>query len=641
METLSQLEFQPYESYLRVATACPEVNIADVATNTTRITELYKEATAQGVALVVFPELSLTGYSIGDLVQQQSLLKQARTGLQQLAEQTRGSETTMVVGLPLQVDNALYNCSAVLADGDIKGLVPKQNLPTYGEFYEKRWYQTWQQPNTAVRVGQQDVPFGTELLFDIGGAKIGVETCEDLWVAEAPSIQQAQHGALVIANLSASPELVGKAAYRRQLVAMQSAKLMAGYVYAGSDWTESTMDVVMGGHQLIAENGRLLAERKPFTKDERLRVADIDIDHLKHDRLRDTNFVNKVGWQVVKTVVGTPEFVPSPHINPHPFLPTWENETERAERLQSIIDIQAHGLAGRLQATKTPYVHLGLSGGLDSTLAFLVACRSAEIIGVPPKDLIRTYTMPGVASSDRTQNNAVKLAQLYNVPNQVVPIDQLAHQMHKAIGHDGQTQDVTYENVQARIRTEILFNKGNQLQGINLGTGDLSEIALGWCTFNADHMSHYHVNAGVPKTLVRHLVRHITDNQAGAEARDILLDILDTPVSPELTRAAKGEIDQKTEDIIGPYELHDFFLYYLIRWGDEPAKIRFLANQAFEGVYQPEEINKWLMVFYKRFAFSQFKRSSLPDGAKVGSVALSPRGDWRMPSDLYNTAIWE
>ena len=636
------IEYQPSDSYLRVATACPEVNVADVATNVARISELYKEAIEQRVDLVVFPELSLTGYTLGDLVQQNTLLKKAEKGLHQLAINTSRFCPDMIVGLPLRVGNGLYNCAAYIADGEVKGIVPKQNLPTYAEFYEKRWYKAWDGPNTTVQIGGQEIPFGNELLFDINGVKVGVETCEDLWVAEAPSIQQAQHGALVIANLSASPELVGKRAYRQQLVAMQSAKLMAGYVYAGCDWTESTMDIVMGGHQMIAENGRMIAERKPFTKGERIMVADIDVDHLEHDRIKDTNFVNKIGWQVVKTQVERLEFEPNPNVNPHPFLPNWENEEQRAERLQSIIDIQAHALAARVRISHTKKLHLGLSGGLDSTLAFLVACRAAEILDMEPKDLLLTYTMPGEASSDRTQNNAVKLAELYGIPNEVLPIDQLTNKMLESLGHDGESQDITYENVQARMRTSILYNKGNQLGGLNLGTGDLSEIALGWCTFNADQSSHYHVNAGVPKTLVRHLVKHVADHLATPEAKAILDDIIDTPVSPELVRAGNGEIEQKTEDIIGPYELHDFFLYNLIRWGDEPAKISFLAKQVkFDTDYTPEEIDKWLNVFLRRFANSQFKRSMMPDGAKVGSVALSPRGDWRAPSDLFNAAVWD
>jgi len=633
--------FNPNQAYLRVATACPEVSVADVETNLERIAAFYDEAVSQGAALVVFPELSISGYSIQDLVQQNSLLKKAEVGLIKLADKTENLSSAMIVGLPLRVGNATYNCAAVLAEGKVKGLVPKQNLPTYGEFYEKRWYQSWDNENTTVVIDGQEVPFGNDLLFDIDGVKTGVEICEDLWVLEPPHIKQAQNGALITVNPSASPELVGKAVYRRDLVRMEAAKMIGGYIYAGCDWTESTMDVVMGGHQIIAENGRILAERRPFDDKQTTLLADVDVEHLQHDRSRDTNFANKIGMQVVSTTVGRPEFIPNPNVNPHPFLPGGETDEQRGERLQSIIDIQAHGLARRIKTQNLRKVHLGLSGGLDSTLAFLVAIRASQIIGRKPKDVIRTYTMPGKASSDRTQNNAVDLADLYDIPNEVIPIDQLSENMLEAIGHELDEQDITYENTQARMRTAILLNKANQLGGIVLGTGDLSEIALGWCTFNGDHISHYHVNAGVPKTLVRHLVHHVADQASNPAVKKTLLDILDTPVSPELVAEQEGKISQKTEDIIGPYELHDFFLYQLVRWGDSPDKIRFLANQAFTDIYTDTEINKWLGEFLKRFAFSQFKRSVMPDGAKVGSVALSPRGDWRMPSDLVNQAVWQ
>ncbi len=632
--------FNPADSYIRLATACPEVSVADVKTNIVAISELYAQASQDGAALIVFPELSITGYSLGDLVQQNALLLQAEKGLGELAAASKNSDTAMVVGLPLRVSNSLYNCAAVIAKGEIKGIVPKQNLPASGEFYEKRWYKTWDQPTTTLTIDGKNVPFGNDLLFDVGGVKTGVEVCEDLWVLNAPHIDQVNNGALVIANPSASPELVAKAAYRRDLVRIDSAKMIGAYVYAGCDWTESTTDVVMSGHQIIAASGRIVAERRPFQPNTRVMMADIDIDHLRHDRLRDTNFVNKLGSTVVQVTVERPEIEPAADINPHPFLPGGETNEQHAERLQSIIDIQAHGLARRIKQKGLRTIHLGLSGGLDSTLAFLVGVRAAEIVGEEPKSILKTYTMPGEASSDRTQTNAVKLAKLYGIDNEVVPIGELTNKMLEALRHTGE-QDITYENAQARTRTTFLYNKANQLGGIVLGTGDLSEIALGWCTFNADQSSHYHVNAGVPKTLVQHLVQHVATTTLDSQARTVLQDILDTPVSPELVSEKDGQISQKTEDIIGPYELHDFFLYQLIRWGDTPAKVQCLAEKAFQDSYEPEEISKWLQVFTTRFIFSQFKRSVMPDGVKVGSIALSPRGDWRMPSDLYNTAVWQ
>lgn len=628
------------DAYIRVASACPTVRVADVAANVAQVGTWYTAAVDAGAAVVVFPELCITGYSLGDLVQHATLLHQARAGLMALAQVTVSQATAMVVGLPLALGNAIYNVAAVLAAGRIIGIVPKQHLPTYGEFYEKRWYQVWSSANTTVRIGDSDVPFGTHLVFDVAGVPLGVEICEDLWVNHAPSATLVDHGALVIVNPSASPELVAKASYRRNLVTMQSATLVCGYVYAGCDWTESSMDVVMSGHQLIASNGRVLAERAPFATDARLLVADIDIEHLQFDRRRDSNRPNAVHYTHVVATTTRPQITPRPTVTAHPFLPADEHEQARNERLSHILHIQAHGLAQRIHATRAPRIHLGLSGGLDSTLAFLVACQTAQILGRTAADMLCTYTMPAAASSERTQSNAVQLATLHGVPNQVIPIGALVTQQLHALGHDGVTQDITYENVQARLRTSILFNKANQLGGFLLGTGDLSEIALGWCTFNGDHMSHYHVNAGVPKTLVRHLVQRIA-RQCDAAIAAVLYDILDTPVSPELTTTTPGDVSQKTEDIIGPYELHDFFLYQLVRWGDSPAKIAFLAAHAFTGVYDSATIQTWLQVFVRRFAGSQFKRSVMPDGPKVGSVALSPRGDWRMPSDLHNAALWQ
>lgn len=632
---MEHYKFSAQKSYARVATACPEVSVANVDQNATSISELYNDAAKQGASLVVFPELCLTGYSIGDLVMNRSLLAAAKEVLGNLATLTNSSATTAVVGLPLEVGNALFNCAAVIADGEIKGIVPKKHLPSYGEFYEKRWYKSWDQPNALVSINGQQVPIGNDLLFDIGGVPVGVEICEDLWSEDPPSRKLAEHGALIIANPSASPELVGKATYRRQLVGQQSARLILGYLYAGADSSESTMDTVMGGHQIIAENGRILAERRPFSENQSLTFADIDLDHLRHDRRRNTNTANRFGMPVIATLFERPIIDPRPNVAMHPFLPSTEDKAKQQERLQTIVDIQAYGLVGRLKAVGTKQIHLGLSGGLDSTHALLVACKTAEIMGLDPDKLIRTYTMPGMASTERTQSNAVKLAAALNVPNEVIPISDLAQRNLGAIGHNTLDQDITYENAQARARTTVLFNKANQLGGIVLGTGDLSEIALGWATYNGDHMSHYNVNAGVPKTLMRALVDYLADTyDEQSKPRRLLKDILNTPVSPELTTSVRGTISQETEAIIGPYELHDFFLYHLIRWGEAPDKIRFLAETAFRQYYQPDEISKWLGVFLKRFTANQFKRSAMPDGPKVGSVALSPRSDWRMPSDL-------
>lgn len=629
--------FNPQEQYLRAATACPEVYVGDVDANVAAITELYQDAQQNQTALVVFPELSITGYSLGDLVQQPVLLDRAKQGLLQLAEQTTDSETAMIVGLPLAVNNALYNCAAVLSKGEIRGIVPKTNLPNYKEFYEKRWYQSWDDDNRDIVIGNQTVPFGTEQLFEVAGAKVGIEICEDLWVANPPSTRLAEAGATVIANPSASPELVGKSDYRRQLVGQQSARLLLGYLYAGCDYTESTMDIVMSGHQLIAENGALLAQREPLNQDKRLQTADIDLAHLQNDRLRDTNTANNFLPVVDCDITPTQEDLRR-YINPHPFNPSPEKAFETFE---TILTIQAAGLEKRLRERPNKKVVLGLSGGLDSTHALLVVCRTARRMGIEPGELIETITMPGEASSEQTQSNAVALAKALGIPNEEIPIGELAQQQLKALGHDGVTQDVTYENVQARLRTSILFNRVNQVGGLVLGTGDLSEIALGWCTFNGDHMSHYNVNASIPKTLVRALVDHESNQAALTPAQAILKDIIDTPVSPELVKAEGEAISQKTEELIGPYELHDFFMYHFIRWNDAPNKIQYLAEKAYAEKYEPEVINKWLSVFMQRFFGNQWKRSVAPDGPKVGSVSYSPRGDWRMPADMVISNVWQ
>ncbi len=625
--------YAPRTDYIRVATASPEVAIGDVKTNLQRTVELYNNAVAESVSLVVFPELGLTGYSIQDLVGQPALLKAAKDGLLAFSEATKDTQTAAIVGLPLSVNNAIYNCAAVIANGTIQGIVPKQNLPTYNEFYEKRWYQAWdaQKTNTMIRIGNEVVPFGTQQLFTIAGQSVGVEICEDLWVPRQPGTELAANGALIIANPSASPETVAKSAYRRQLVSQTAGRNMVGYVYASADSSESTSEIVMSGHQIINELGSTLAERAPFSAVQRLMIADIDTQHILHDRRHTTNFPNDFSITPTETGIEAHQTDLRRSIDAEPFIPKGTTE-QIAERLDTILNIQATGLAVRLKSTGIKKIVLGLSGGLDSTLALLVALKAGDQLGLSPAELVHTLTMPGKASSERTQSNAAQLAAALGVPNEEIPIAGLSADQLKALGHKG-SEDVTYENTQARIRQALVFNKANQLHGLALGTGDLSEIALGWCTYNGDHMSHYNVNASIPKTLVRSLVRH-AGASLPAEAQNILHDILDTPVSPELTGDG-ASISQETEDLIGPYELHDFFLYHFLRFKEPEAKIGYLAVKAFEGRRTEEEIKKWLNVFFTRFYQNQWKRQAMPDGAKVG-ISLSPKGDWRMaPEAVY------
>ena len=622
-------DYSPKQDFLRVATATPEVSIGDVATNIEAIKKLYANAVEAKASLVVFPELSITGYTIQDLVAQPSLLKAAKLGLSNIAEATAHQNTAAVVGLPFKVGNAMYNCAAVVSEGAIRGIVPKQNLPTYNEFYEKRWYQTWDNnPNTIVTVNGVNVPFGTEQLFAIGDELVGIEICEDLWVPEQPSTRLIANGATLIANPSASPEAVAKAQYRRGLVANTAARNVTGYIYSSADQTESTAEIVMGGHAMMNELGTMLEERLPFTPPRRLMTADIDMQHIAHDRLKTTNFPNRQDITPINTFVMPAQDTLQRHIDANPFIPKGSIEDVN-ERLDTILNIQATGLAMRLRSAHIKKIVLGLSGGLDSTLALIAAIRAADVLEMKPGDLIHTLTMPGTASSDRTQNNAINLATSLGIANEEIAIADLASAQLEAINHAGE-EDVTFENTQARIRQALVFNKANQLSGLALGTGDLSEIALGWCTYNGDHMSHYNVNASIPKTLVRSLVQHAAE-KLPQNAAAILHDIIDTPVSPELTGDGKT-ISQETEDLIGPYELHDFFLYHHLRWLEPKAKIGYLAIKAFEGQRTPEEVNKWLEVFMKRFYQNQWKRQAMPDGAKVG-ISLSPKGDWRMPAE--------
>ncbi len=624
---LSRPEYSPKEDFIRVATATPEVAIGDVETNVNRIAALYEQAVNQDVSLVVFPELSITGYTIQDLVQQPQLLSDAERGLAHLAKLTAERNTAAVVGLPVALGNAIYNCAAVVADGEIKGITPKQNLPTYNEFYEKRWFQSWDDnQNTTTTIDDTPVTFGRKQLFTIAGATVGIEICEDLWVPEQPSIELVKQGATLIANPSASPEVVTKASYRRQLVGNTAARLVTGYIYAGADSSESVSDIIMSGHAMINESGNMLAERKPLTRQSnRLLIGDIDKQHLLFDRRKSTNYPVDHDIVPTSTDIAATQTDLRRDIDPLPFIPKGNQEIV-TERLDEILDIQATGLAQKLTESGVPKVVLGLSGGLDSTLALLVAVRAATFLDRPAGDMIHTLTMPGEASSDRTQNNAVRLADSLGIPNEEIPISQLANLQLNAIQHHGD-QDITYENTQARLRQAFVFNKGNQIGALALGTGDLSEVALGWCTYNGDHMSGYNPNATIPKTLVRSLTKHAS-TRLDATSRAIVEDILDTPISPELTGNG-ADVSQKTEDIVGPYELHDFFLYHHVRWMEPKRKIGFLAVKAFEDLYEPDEVHKWLDVFMHRFYANQWKRQAMPDGAKVG-LSLNPKGDFRM-----------
>lgn len=619
------------KSYIRIATACPLVSIANPAENRKNIAAIYRKAAEQSVSVVAFPELAITGYTIGDLVQQKQLLLEAKEALLALAGETNGSNTAIIVGLPFVVNDNLYDVAAFLANGEIKGIVPKSNLPAYNEFYENRWYKTWEGENIRIDLGGREVLFGTKILFDVDHVLCGIEICEDLWIATQPSEFLVKNGAKVIFNPSASPEQIGKTTYRQDLVKMQSGRLLCGYAYAGCDQSESTAEIVMGGHQVIAANGVILSEKQPFERKE-LFVTDVDVDHLEYDRRRQ-KFETLHTIEVIETTLKRSQTGLLVKIEKSPFLPD-ESEESRSKRLDTVIAIQAQGLARRLITTNNKRLVLGLSGGLDSTLAVLVAMEAAKIIGQTPAETITAISMPGPASSDRTQDNAAKLAASLGIPCKIIPIEPMIRAEFSALEHSGK-QDIAYENIQARARTSILFNYANMSEhpAIVLGTGDLSEIALGWSTYNADQQSHYNVNASVPKTMVRGLVAHYA-KRLGGTALEIVSDIVATPISPELTKDDQATITQNTEDIIGPYELHDFFLYYQQRWGDTPEKIAALAKHAFGETYNEETIAKWLTTFRRRFRTSQFKRDNMPNGPKIGAVSLSPRGDWRMPSDI-------
>ena len=629
------------DGFLKAAALSPALRVADCAYNTQQIIAQLKDAAARGVKLAVFPEFCLTGYTCGDLFLQHTLQQGALTGLQSILDASRELDVVALVGLPLLVRGKLYNVAAVLCRGRLLGLVPKTYLPNYGEFYEKRQFTPGSTEVEWVTVCGQQVPFGTSLLFrccEMPSFVLGVEICEDLWSALPPSTFHALAGATVVANLSASDETVGKAEYRRALVQNQSARLLCGYLYASAGHGESTQDMVFGGHDLIAENGTLLSEALPFAGG--WAETEIDCQRMESERARNTSFEPSAeGYQTVEFHLELTETPLTRWVDPTPFVP--HDQRLRAQRCELILKMQADGLAKRLEHARAKTAVIGISGGLDSCLALLVAVRALKQLGRPTTDVL-AVTMPCFGTTRRTRSNAEILCDELHVSFREIDIAATVHSHFADIGQDEKVLDVTFENGQARVRTLELMDLANRTGGLVVGTGDLSELALGWATYNGDHMSMYGVNASVPKTLVRHLVQYEADIAASETLKTVLLDILDTPVSPELLPAKEnGDIAQKTEDLVGPYELHDFYLYHVLRFGFGPEKIFRLAKAAFAGraEYPDSVLYKWLRNFYWRFFAQQFKRSCLPDGPKVGSVTLSPRGDWRMPSDAA-AALW-
>lgn len=638
-------------SFIRVASVAPELRVADVSFNTSQIRAAIDVAAMRGASIVLFPELSITGYTCADLFAQSLLLSKARQALRTLASDTRDSGVHAIVGLPLAMKGRLYNCAAFIGGGSVLGIVPKRFLPNSGEYYEDRWFTSGATlAPTQVDMDGEAVPFANNLLFTAGNVPsctLGIEVCEDLWAVEPPSGGQALAGATLIFNPSASNELLGKKAYRQNLIRSQSARCLAAYVYAASGPGESSTDLVFSGHCMIAENGVTLAESERFHFDTQIICADIDLDRLEHERLCSSSFSFATSNTVYQTVVfrnaASARTLERPGAlrpnSPAPFVPT--DPQVRAATCREIFAIQSAGLAKRIKHTAVEKVIIGISGGLDSTLALLAAAHAFDVLGLDRTGIIGV-TMPGLGTSQRTKTNAEELVGLIGANLQVISIHDAVKQHFVAIGHDERLLDVTYENAQARERTQILMDLANKLGGLVVGTGDLSEAALGWCTFNGDHMSMYHVNVGVPKTLVRYIIEWCADTEFSGKTSDVLRDICATPVTPELLpMGADGKHQQITEDIVGPYELHDYFLYQLVRHGQRPAKILYLAELAFGHRYDRATLLRWLQVFVTRFFGQQFKRSAMPDGPKVGSVALSPRGDWRMPSDATATAWLE
>ena len=633
--------------FVRVAAAVPSIRVADCKYNAGQIRKQIDEAIAEGVEVICFPELSLTGYTCADLFFTQALQQSAMRELEALCDYTRGKAIIVLVGAPMPIENDLFNCAFVMTDGEVMGVVPKVNLPNTGEFYEKRWFTSGRAAREympggvapripKIEIWSGEVPFGTDLLFCTRNYSFGIEICEDLWSPLPPSTQLSIQGAELIFNLSSSNCLVGKNNFRRQMITQQSARVHCGYIYTSSGVGESTTDVVYSGSTYIAENGEMLSEGERFQRVSDMTIQEIDIERLRTDRQRNTNFTkDKAGHYRhinVAPIEREEEFTEPVHrtFSPSPFLP---KKGEEDQYCMDIFSIQTSALARRWEHTRAETLEVGISGGLDSTLALLVCVQTADILGIDRSKVVGV-TMPGFGTSDRTYQNALQLMEELGITHREISICDVTTQHLSDIGHDMETHDATYENAQARVRTMILMDLANELNGLVVGTGDLSELALGWCTYNGDQMSMYGVNAGIPKTLVKFLVKYAAENLYGEPLRSILLDVVDTPVSPELLPTDEnGEIAQMTEDKVGPYDLHDFFIYYFLRFGFTREKIKYMALQAFEDRYDEATIDKWLATFMRRFCTQQFKRTAMPDGPKVVSVSLSPRGDWRMPSD--------
>ena len=628
------------DGFIKVAAGTPDIKVADCEYNRAKITALIDKAYAAGVRILALPELCITGYTCQDLFFQQALLDGALNALREITEHTAGSDMLISVGCPLRFRGELYNCAVVLKNGKILGVVPKKFLPNYNEFYEKRHFTAAPEGQFDIELFGESVPFGLGLLFEcrtMPELVFAAELCEDLWAAEPPSISLALGGATIIANLSASNETIGKDMYRRELVNSQSARLLCGYVYASAGSGESTQDLVFGGHDIIAENGIILAESKLYSTG--LTVTEIDVQKLASERRRNTSFTGGIrpGMRRIPFDMEVRPTELTRIVRRTPFVPNTAAETDK--RCEDILTMQAHGLEKRIRHTNAKTLVIGISGGLDSTLALLVCVEAMKLLGRPASDIL-AVTMPCFGTTKRTRSNAERLCELLGTQLRIIDIAASVKQHFRDIGHDESNHNVVYENGQARERTKILMDLANAENGMVVGTGDLSELALGWATYNGDHISMYGVNASVPKTLVRHIVKYYAGTVENAELREVLMSIFDTPVSPELLPADEnGNIAQITEDLVGPYELHDFFLYNGIRWCFPPKKVFRLAEYAFAGSYDRETILKWLRTFYRRFFSQQFKRSCLPDGVKVGSVTLSPRGDWRMPSDA-SPALW-